>query len=344
MAQEEIREIINRAIQKARSGDKKTAREILLEVVERAPSREDVWFWLAGLSDDPEDAQVYLETVLALNPEHKKAQEGLAIINKVLGQGNATASAPPPTSATSPAPTPEAPASPPPAPHPAPAEQATCPSCGQPMPADRPFCSACGHLAGKPAAQDIEELAPIPAEAPVEAETFNVSDEISPSFSLSIEQAEAIDACLERMAYESEASCIILADITGQLISERGRVEGINTQVLSALAAGELSATQEMARLVGERARFNLMLHEGEERSVYLSPVGKKMLLIVVFDGKTPIGLVRIILKNAVDELGPILERPVQQQGDEDFSETLNGDFAQQLEDEMDASLDFLIK
>jgi predicted regulator of Ras-like GTPase activity (Roadblock/LC7/MglB family) len=359
MAQEEIRQTINRAIQKARSGDKTAARDMLLEVAERAPSREDVWFWLAGLSEDPEDAKVYLETVLALNPDHQKAKEGLKIINKVLTKGSAPASqddapasqddtpAPKPKSPAetkTPPPQAETPTPPPSTPHPMPTEQTTCPSCGQPMPADSPFCSACGHIAGKPAAEDVEELAPIPAEAPVESEAFNVSDEISPSFSLSIKQAEAIDACLERMAYESEASCIILADVTGQLISERGRVEGINTQVLSALAAGELSATQEMARLVGERARFNLMLHEGEERSVYLSPVGKKMLLIVVFDGKTPIGLVRIILKNAVEELGPILERPVQQQGDEDFSETLNGDFAQQLEDEMDASLDFLIE
>jgi predicted regulator of Ras-like GTPase activity (Roadblock/LC7/MglB family) len=163
---------------------------------------------------------------------------------------------------------------------------------------------------------------------------------------LSIDQAEAIDACLERMAYESEASCIILADVTGQLISERGKTVGVNTQVLSALAAGELSATQEMARMVGEQARFNLLLHEGENRSVYLSPVGHKMLLIIVFDQRTPIGLVRIILKNAVDELGPILEWPKTKDSEEDAEvrSTLDGDFAQQLEDEFDASMDFLIE
>ena len=191
--------------------------------------------------------------------------------------------------------------------------------------------------------EEVQELEPIPAKPISVDDSVQVSDEISPSFTLSIDQAEAIDACLERMAYESEASCIILADITGQLISERGKTLGINTQVLSALAAGELSATQEMARMVGEKARFNLLLHEGEERSVYLSPVGQKMLLIIVFDGRTPIGLVRIILKNAVEELGPILERPAAAGGDE-VSSALDDEFAQQLGDEFDASMDFLIE
>jgi predicted regulator of Ras-like GTPase activity (Roadblock/LC7/MglB family) len=195
-------------------------------------------------------------------------------------------------------------------------------------------------MEGRSAVEEVEELAPIPTPGAGE-----VNDEISPSFTLSIDQAEAIDACLERMAYESEASCIILADVTGQLISERGKTVGVNTQVLSALAAGELSATQEMARMVGEQARFNLLLHEGENRSVYLSPVGQKMLLIIVFDQRTPIGLVRIILKNAVDELGPILERPSASGDDNDeVRSTLDDEFAQQLEDEFDASMDFLIE
>lgn len=219
----------------------------------------------------------------------------------------------------------------------------TCPECGQPKPEDTPICPSCGYIEGKPAVEEVADLQPIPASAQAAQSPGNVNDEISPSFTLTVEQAEAIDVSLERMAYESEASCIILADVTGQLISERGKTSGFNTQVLSALAAGELSATQEMARLVGEKARFNLLLHEGEDRSVYLSPVGHKMLLIIVFDERTPIGLVRIILKNAVDELGPILARPAKESED-DFSETFSDEFAQQLGDELDASMDFMIE
>jgi predicted regulator of Ras-like GTPase activity (Roadblock/LC7/MglB family) len=165
--------------------------------------------------------------------------------------------------------------------------------------------------------------------------------ELAPSFSLSVEQAEAIDGCLEKMAYESEARCIILADVTGQLIAERGQVSTMNTQVLSALAAGELAATHELARLVGERARFKLLLHEGENQSVYLSDVGEQLILVIVFDNDTPIGLVRMVLKQAVEELAPILVRASSGHGGgAGVGGTLDSDFAQLLENELDSSLE----
>lgn len=328
-----ISEQLQIAIKTAKSGDKYTARRMLLDIVEVDPSQEQVWLWLAGLAEDLEEAETYLETVLALNPEHERAKAGLEIVKQRLKAQEAAPpqAAPAPVIQPGPAPTRKESAT---------SQPSLCENCGNPMPPEQSFCPTCGHVPGKSLADGVAELSSMPDASASLHETVDVSAEISPSFTLSIEQAEAIDDCLERMAYESEASCIILADVTGQLVSERGKTGGINTQVLSALAAGELSATQEMARLVGERARFSLLLHEGEERSVYLSPVGKKMLLIVVFDGRTPIGLVRIILKNAVDELGPILERPTTRRPGESFGEALNEEFAQQLENEIDASLD----
>jgi predicted regulator of Ras-like GTPase activity (Roadblock/LC7/MglB family) len=330
-----VEDRLNAAIKTAKAGDKHTARRMLLDIVESDPGQEEVWLWLAAIAKDLEEAQTYLETVLALNPGHSKAVKALNLIEQRLARQRE--SPPPEESASAAAPDDIAPREPS-------TTDATaarlCEKCGSPIPDDTSFCPKCAHIAGKPVVDDVIELASTGA---VEQDDFvgvDVNAEIAPSFSISIEQAEAIDACLERMAYESEASCIILADVTGQLISERGRTAGINTQVLSALAAGELSATQEMARLVGESARFSLLLHEGEERSVYLSPAGKMMLLIVVFDGRTPIGLVRIILKNAVEELGPILNRPATQKDGATVGEALSDDFARGLEDEMDASLD----
>ncbi|MGC9400481.1 MAG: roadblock/LC7 domain-containing protein [Anaerolineae bacterium] len=237
---------IQAALRRARGGDRATARQMLLKIVESDPAREEVWLWLAGLAESLEDARVYLETVLALNPTHPQARKGLALVRQRLVQEKE----------------PSPPATEPP----------RCPRCGHPQPEDTPFCPICGYLEGQPAVEEVRALQPIPTTKATSHAPSSVNAEVAPSFILSVAQAEAIDACLEHMAYESEASCIILADITGQLISERGKTYNINTQVLSALAAGELSATQEMARLVGEKARFNLLLHEGEDHSVYLSP------------------------------------------------------------------------
>lgn len=103
---------------------------------------------------------------------------------------------------------------------------------------------------------------------------------------------EKVDTVLQQLYWDTGAQCILVADVSGQLISVLGQTE-MNTAVLSALAAGNLAATREMARLVGEQARFKLLLHEGEKHSIYLSDVGEEMLLITIFGNQIPIGLVR---------------------------------------------------
>jgi predicted regulator of Ras-like GTPase activity (Roadblock/LC7/MglB family) len=267
-----------------------------MDVLESDPANEEAWLWLAGVAATLEDARVYLETVLALNPQHKKARQGLRWLNKQLGEEE-----------------------------PVEREAPTAPA--EPVRATR---------------EEPEPAATPQRETAVPTETLSVEVPSTPGgFSLSVAQAEAIDECLDRIAYESEARCIILADVTGQLIAERGQMSGMNTQVLSALAAGELAATQEMARLVGERARFRLLLHEGESHSVYLSDVGAKLLIVIVFDSSTPIGLVRILLKKAIDDLAPVLAEPGPGSGGAQVDAALDGDFAQMLEDELNTSLEF---
>lgn len=151
---------------------------------------------------------------------------------------------------------------------------------------------------------------------------------------LSERQAEQIEACLDWLMYESEARCIILADRSGRLISERGRTSDMNTHVLSALAAGELAATREMARMVGEKARFKLLLHEGERRSIYLSDVEGRLILVIVFDVATPIGLVRMLLREALGKLEQALEQDVVEEVSRHHA--LTDGLVQQLKDRMD--------
>lgn len=126
---------------------------------------------------------------------------------------------------------------------------------------------------------------------------------INERIKLSIRQLDEIGACLTALHWETHARCVILADITGQVIEAQGSVSQVNTAVLSALAAGELAATREMARLIGEEARFKLLLHEGLRQSVYLSDVGEEMVLVTIFASSTPIGMVRLFTRDAVDEL-----------------------------------------
>lgn len=121
-------------------------------------------------------------------------------------------------------------------------------------------------------------------------------------------QYDVITKVLSELATKTKASAILFADMSGQLISQRGNTDNMNTTVLSALAASDFAATSEMAKLVGEEAKFKLLFHEGEKRNVYLSNVGDNFFLVVVFDVSVTLGLIRIYTKKAIEDLVTILE------------------------------------
>jgi len=152
---------------------------------------------------------------------------------------------------------------------------------------------------------------------------------------LTAKQFDEITKVLTELASKTKASTILLADISGQLITQRGNTEDINTQILSALAASDFAATSEMAKLVGEDAKFKLLFHEGEKRNVYLSNVGDNFFLVVVFDVSVTLGLVRIYTKKAIQNLLHVFETT--EQG-EDASAIIDQDFSSMLGDMLDES------
>lgn len=152
---------------------------------------------------------------------------------------------------------------------------------------------------------------------------------------LNAKQFDEITKILSELAAKTKASTILLADISGQLITQRGNTEDINTAILSALAASDFAATSEMAKLVGEEAKFKLLFHEGEKRNVYLSNIGDNFFLVVVFDVSVTLGLVRIYTKKAIQNLTTVFEAS---ESDEDASKVIDQDFSSMLGDMLDES------
>ncbi len=112
-----------------------------------------------------------------------------------------------------------------------------------------------------------------------------------------------MDDCLERLLDRSRAVCVLLADISGQLIVQRGKDSRLDTAALAAVTASNMAATEEMARQIGEPAPFSYLFHEGTKRSIYISAVGETFLLVIIFDEMSQVGLVRIFARLAVNEL-----------------------------------------
>ena len=119
------------------------------------------------------------------------------------------------------------------------------------------------------------------------------------------QQYGQIQSALSKLRMESYAHVVFLVDKNGQQIAVQGEVGNLDTTSLASLAAGNVAATGGMARLIGEK-EFPTLSHEGERESLYICIIGR-VLLVVVFDERSSLGLVKLRVKQASRELSLIL-------------------------------------
>jgi predicted regulator of Ras-like GTPase activity (Roadblock/LC7/MglB family) len=119
-------------------------------------------------------------------------------------------------------------------------------------------------------------------------------------------QYERIVSVLQKLRAESLSRVVFLVDKNGQPIAVQGDVSNIDTTSLASLAAGNVAATGGMAQLIGEK-EFPTLSHEGERESIHICIIGRT-LLVVVFDDRSSLGLVKLRVKQASRELASIFE------------------------------------
>ncbi len=78
----ELSQMLERGIAAAKAGDREMARDLLMRVVERDERNVKAWLWLSEVVDTPDDREVCLENVLTLEPGHRAAQRGLALLRQ----------------------------------------------------------------------------------------------------------------------------------------------------------------------------------------------------------------------------------------------------------------------
>ncbi|HEU5182123.1 MAG TPA: roadblock/LC7 domain-containing protein [Candidatus Polarisedimenticolia bacterium] len=122
------------------------------------------------------------------------------------------------------------------------------------------------------------------------------------------EDFQAIRDLILKLRNEANARIVCLVDRNGQQIASVGDVQGLDVTALASLAAGNVAATDSLARLIGEKD-FSTLYHEGEKDNLHLSMVGGRVILVVIFDERSSLGLVRLRVKKYVPELGAALEK-----------------------------------
>ena len=129
----------------------------------------------------------------------------------------------------------------------------------------------------------------------------------SASWSFTEDDFGAITALLQRFLYDSNARCALLVDRTGQLVATVGEQPTFDPTAFATLTAADFSANDQLARLIGEND-FNSLFHQGEKESMYLADIARRVILVVLFDNRTTLGLVRLKMKQTVDELAKLFE------------------------------------
>lgn len=136
-----------------------------------------------------------------------------------------------------------------------------------------------------------------------------------------------IRAILARMQSELRAQLVLLISRSGQPIVISGAAESIDCTALASLAAANLAATDGLANIVGER-EFSVLIHQGRERSLFISDLLKRFSLVLVFDATASSGLVRykckrttLLLEDVIREFQRRIEKTEPMMGVPQFSD-----------------------
>ena len=122
-------------------------------------------------------------------------------------------------------------------------------------------------------------------------------------------QFQQIKAVLARLCQDAVARVVFLVDKDGQQIAQHGDAGTIDTTSLASLTAGNVAATGGMAQLIGEK-EFPTLSHEGEKENIHITIIGR-MLLVVIFDHRSSLGLVKLRVKQVSHEIAGIFDEIV---------------------------------
>jgi predicted regulator of Ras-like GTPase activity (Roadblock/LC7/MglB family) len=121
------------------------------------------------------------------------------------------------------------------------------------------------------------------------------------------EELSQITNICEILHRDSNAKAVLVVDKNGQTFAQAGEVESLDITSLSSLTAGNVAATGAIATLLAEK-EFSGQFLEGQKTHYHISIVGQRVILVVLFDERSSLGLVRLRVRKAGAELVTVLD------------------------------------
>jgi predicted regulator of Ras-like GTPase activity (Roadblock/LC7/MglB family) len=143
---------------------------------------------------------------------------------------------------------------------------------------------------------------------------------------------------LQELRGEANARFVFLLDKNGQQIASAGELPGVDPTALASLTAGNVAATEGLAQLIGE-SEFSALLHEGKNESLHISVVSTKVILLVIFNEHSSLGLVRLRVQQLTPKLAKIVDEMLNRgsEGSEHVETAAAAAFAEITDEDIDA-------
>ena len=149
------------------------------------------------------------------------------------------------------------------------------------------------------------------------------------------DEFQRISQILARLRVDASAKLVFLVDKNGQQIAGAGEMEEVDATSLASLTAGNVAATDGLAKLIGEK-EFSILFHEGKKDNIHISIVGQRLILVVIFDERSSLGLVRLRVRKAAAEIERVLNQ-MMDKAREQGAEEVASPFAEITDEDIDA-------
>ena len=131
---------------------------------------------------------------------------------------------------------------------------------------------------------------------------------LTPQLVLYAEDHKRIVDVAQKLVHDSNAKAVFLVDKNGLLVAEAGELNGLDTTSLASLVAGNIAATGGLAKILGEE-EFPIHFHQGERDNLHITIVAQRIILVVIFDERSSLGLVRLRVKRAGQRLSELFDQ-----------------------------------
>ena len=121
------------------------------------------------------------------------------------------------------------------------------------------------------------------------------------------EDYELINDILNKLKKNTKAEIAFVTDLEGHCIASTSGADEASLNSISSLIAGSVSAVNAIAQMLGIEKFWNI-LTESVKKNLYISLINDKVMLVVLFDKSSNLGLIRLRVKKSTVYLEKVFD------------------------------------